>query len=166
MALGIDGFALLRAIADHPDAFPTIKAEVAEFARKALVKQVKDKATTLDIFRRITAASGEEALSIVLDGFTGAEIVGLGKKIDPHGAYAKAKGDEAAARAHLLEIAKGRLQPAEKAAKPEKAPKAKSEKVPSRPPASKIGTVLESKVHSGAKPRTASPKSARAKTLG
>ena len=171
MALGLDGSALLRAIADHPDAFPAIKPDIVEFARKALVKQIKDKATTLDLFRRIAAASGEGTLTIVLDGFSGSEIAGLAKKVDPHGAHAKAKGDEAAARAHLLEIAKGRAQPAEKAAKPEKAPKLekapspKADKSPARTPASKIGTVLESKVHSGVKPKASPPKNARAKKM-
>ena len=163
MALGIDGLALLRAIADHPDSFPAIKPDLAEFARKALVKQIKDKATTLDLFRQITVAAGESTLTIVLDGFAGGEIAGLAKKIDPHGPHAKAGGDEAAARAHLVEIAKGRLQPAEKAAKPEKVSKAKPDKSAGKAPRSKIGTVLESKVHSGVRPRASSPKSAGAK---
>ncbi len=164
MALGIDGSALLRAIADHPDAFPAIKADVAEFARKALIKQIKDKATTLDLYRRITAASGEHALTIVLDSFTGIEIAGLAKKIDPHGPHAKAKGDEATARAHVLDIAKGRAQPADKTVKPEKAPKAKPERTAAKAP-SKIGTVLESKVHSGAASKASSPKPARSKKV-
>ena len=161
MALGIDGSALLRAMANHPDAFPAIKAEIVEFARKALVKQIKDKATTLDVFRRITAASGGDTLTIVLDGFTGSEIAGLAKKIDPHGPYAKAIGDEAAARAHVLELAKGRAQPAEKAAKPEKV--SKPPRAPAKVPPSKIGTVLESKVHGGAKPRASSPRTTRSR---
>ena len=66
-----------------------------------------------------------------------------------HGA--KAIGDEAAMRRHLVDLAGGRVEPSARAAKVEKAIKAPlaaaSGSAASRP---KIGGVLQSKVHSGA----------------
>ena len=149
MPAGLDSGAVLRALADHPDAFPALRADVAEFARKAMVKQLKDKALTLDGLRRLARAGSEEAVATVFDDWSAAELAGLAKKVDVHGA--KAIGDEAAMRRHLVDLAGGRVEPSARAAKVEKAikapPSAASSSAASKP---KIGGVLQSKVHSGA----------------
>ncbi len=155
MPAGLDSGAVLRALADHPDAFPALRGDIAEFARKAMVKQLKDKALTLEALRRLTRACGEEAVATVLDGWEASDLAGLAKKADAHGPHARAGGDKsagetAAARRHLLDLAAMRAEPSakvEKAAKEPKAPKPVKEPKDAR---SKIGGVLQSKVHSGA----------------
>lgn len=152
MPAGLDSAAVLRALADHPDAFPALRGDVAEFARKAMVKQLKDKALTLDGLRRLARACGEEAVATVLDGWETPELIGLAKKADGHGPHAKAT-DAAATRRHLLDLAAGRSEASarpEKPAKPTKEPKAPKPIKEPKEPASKIGGVLQSKVHSGA----------------
>ncbi len=145
MPAGLDSGAVLRAFADHPDAFPALRGDVAEFARKSMVKQLKDKALTLDGLRLIHRAGGGEMLSAVLDSWEATELAGLAKKADGHGPYARAGDDAAAARRHLLDLAAGRIGPSGKAEKV----KAEKETRAAKAPKSKIGAVLQSKVHSG-----------------
>ena len=152
MALSIDSQTVLRTFADHPQLYPAIQGDLADFARKALVKQLKSKSTTAALLRQIHDAVSFETLAVVIDGMSAAEIVALAKKVDLYSDHAKSGSDTHAARAHLHAIAAGRAEPA---VKPEKATTAKTPKARTTPP-SKIGAVLGSKVHSGAarKPRT------------
>ena len=67
MPLAIDTGTVLRAMADHADAFPAVKADVADFARKALAKQIKAKDLKLDLARALCAALGEPTFRMFLD---------------------------------------------------------------------------------------------------
>ncbi len=155
MAAGLDAGAVLRALANHPDAFPAVRADASDFARKAMVKQLKDKAITAELLRRICEASCEEVLAAVLDDWAPTDVRALVKKADPLSAYARTGSDEAGARRHVIELATGRAEMAEATQKAEKPAKVK--KTPALPQ-SKIGSVLQSKVHSGAKRPTRAKK--------
>lgn len=156
MALTIDSAVVLRAMADHPDAFPALKADLDETARKLLVKQLKAKMTDASLLHRLFAVTSRDTMLTILDGFSANDLVGLVKKIDPHGPFAKAGCDLHAARVHVAGIGEGRLQPSTEPEKPVKAPR-KAPKAAAAPETSKIGVILDSKVHSG-KPRVSRAK--------
>lgn len=146
MALSIDSGAVLRAITENPNAFPAVQADLDEFARKMLGKQIKAKTTDAALFKEIYRVTGATNMSTVLDGYAANELAALIKKIDPYSPYAKSGGDLQEARAHIAAVATG-SKPF--SAKPEKAQKVPTPKPPKREPLPKIGGVLESKVHSG-----------------
>ncbi len=148
MALIIDSHAVLRALADHPEAFPAVGPDLDELARKLLGKQLKSKTTDAILFKEIYSAVGASTISTILDGFQANDLTGLVKKIDPHSAHAKAATDLGAVRSHIAGLANGSIQASvkpEKGAKPQKATKTAKDAAP------KIGGILESKVHSGGK---------------
>ena len=147
MALTIDSHAVLRALADHPEAFPAIQTDLGDLAGKLLIKQIK-KTTDAALFAKLYGVTGATTMSTVLDGFSANDLSALVKKIDPHGSYAGPSSDLKAVRSHIAELATGRVQPAAKAEKPLKAPKA-PKVAKAAPP--KIGGILASKVHSGIK---------------
>ena len=158
MGLSIDSRVVLRAIADHPDAFPAVRGEIDEFARKILAKQIKHKTTDLKVARLIQRSTGAEALTTILDGFATNEIGALLKKLDPNNGLVR-DGEPLPMRAALEALFGGQAEPTEKAERPPKAP---GKKVTSKaPPKPKIGDLLESKVHAG----DISPKKARAKKM-
>lgn len=84
MALDVDGFAVLQAIAARPDAFPDIRAEVAKAGRALVVKQLKAKGLTLPGLRRVRDSLGAEPFTLVVDGLTDAEAKSLVMKLDQH----------------------------------------------------------------------------------
>ena len=151
MALTIDSATVLRAIAEHPDAFPAVKADLDEVARKLLIKQLKAKTTNAPLLQRILKATNADTVKTILDGFSANDLSGLVKKIDPHSAFVKATSDLQPVRLHILGIADGRLALAALPEKPVKT--AKAPKGAAKPDMPKIGVILESKVHSG-KPKT------------
>lgn len=146
MALSIDSAAVLRAIADHPDAFPAIRLDLDDHARKLLGKQLKAKSTDFGLLCRIYDVVGETNMASVLDSYAANELAALVKKIDPHSPHVTVAGDPKAVRAHIAAVATGR---AVLSAKPEKAARARKSRPAAAAPATKIGGVLESKVHSG-----------------
>ncbi len=146
MPLTIDSHAVLRAVADHPEAFPAIQPDLDEIARKMVAKQIKAKSMDAELFRGLCCATGDANLSTILDGLAGNELTALVKKIDPYSAHARSGGDIQDVRRHVTELANGRVQPSRKA---EKVVKAAAPKPPAKRPESKIGSVLGSKVHSG-----------------
>jgi hypothetical protein len=147
MALTIDSHQVLRLLADHPEAFPAIQADLGDLVGKLLIKQIK-KTPDLALFVEIYGITGAATMSTILDGFSTNDLSALLKKIDPYFSLAQPSSDLKAVRAHITNLATARATPA---AKPEKAPKnAKAPKaVKAAPP--KIGGLLESKVHSGRK---------------
>jgi hypothetical protein len=152
MALTIDSAAVLRAVADHPDTFPAVKADLDEIARKLLIKQLKARGTNAGLLRRICTVTREDNLKTILDGFTAADLTGLLKRVDPHGPVATGAEDPGLARRHIIGIANGGIEPSTTPRAPKKATK-----VPAKREKAQIGTVLESKVHGG------QPKSDRGK---
>ena len=153
MALSIDSHAVLRAIADNPDAFPAVQTDLDGLARKMLGKQLKAKSTDAVLFKKIYDLTGETNMSSILDNYAANDLVALLRKIDPHCPHAKTGGNPKDARSHIADLAAERVQPS---AKPERVIKARTPKAP-KPERPKIGGVLESKVHSG-KTRTSRTK--------
>lgn len=149
MALTIDSKTVLRAITDHPDTFPAVQVDLDEIARKMLSKQLKAKSTNRDLFQKIYNLAGEKNIATILDACSSNELMALLKKIDPYSPLVKGVGDIAQVRTHFADVATGRVQTSVKA---EKVVKTSTKKISPRVEQPKIGTVLESKVHSG-KPR-------------
>ena len=144
MALSIDSRAVLRAIADHLDAFPAIQGDLDEFARKALIKQIKHKETGLPLARTIRGATGDKTIATILDGLTPNEMGAILKKFDPDSPLLKA-ADVKSTRVAIDDLLSGRAEPSPKAAKV-----TATRKTPTpRKPKPKIGDLLESKVHAG-----------------
>ena len=113
MALDIDGFAVLRSIGVHPDAFAAIALDAARAARALVLKQITHKDTGLKIVRDIRAAVGPEAFSLIADGMSDAQIKALALKLDRHNPELKT-ANEAARRLHVLALAGGVAEPMEK----------------------------------------------------
>lgn len=82
MALDVDGYAVLKALAASPDAFPDIRAEVARTGRTLVVKQLKAKSLPLAGLRRIRAILGAETFALIVDGLTDAEAKALVARLD------------------------------------------------------------------------------------
>ena len=156
MALTIDSKAVLGAILADPDVFDALRSDLPEFARKALIKQIKHKTTDLARFRAIYEAIGKEIVQTVLDGFEAKDLIGLIKKIDANSSFAKNSGSPQEARQHIVALASGERSPTPKTEKVvvAKAPKVRKEAPP------KIGVVLGSEVHSGVRPRATRSKKA------
>jgi hypothetical protein len=152
MGLSINSHAVLRSFADHPEIYPAIQPDLAEIARKLLLKQLKAKSTDAAQLRRLCEVAGADTLAIIFDSMTENELIGLIKRVDPHSPYGKAGSDSRGARAHVGALAAGR---AELSTKPAKVTAPKKSKAAAKEPVSKIGEILGSKVHSGAprKPR-------------
>ena len=89
MSLSIDAATVLRAFADHSGAFPAIQADIGEFARKALIKQIKHKTFSLPVATKTRECLGEKTLRTAIDGLSPSEATALLKKLDPHNPLAK-----------------------------------------------------------------------------
>jgi hypothetical protein len=132
MALDVDGFAVFRSIGSHPDTFGAIAAELAKTARTLVVKQIAHKDTGLRALRDIRAAVGLEAFSLIADGMSDAQINSLAAKLDRHNPELKTSSS-AARRRHVLALAGGSAEPAEKSKSASKPAKSKKTQVPLRP---------------------------------
>jgi hypothetical protein len=151
MGLSINSHAVLRSFAEYPDIFPAIQPDLAELARKLLLKQLKAKSTDAALLRKLFEVTGADTLSTIFDGMMDSEIITLIKKVDPYSAYGKAGSEPGGARSHVIDLAAGRVGPSIKPAKVAAPKKLTSPKAPSsKAPSSKIGDILGSKVHSGA----------------
>jgi hypothetical protein len=112
MALDVDGFAVLRTIGVHPHIFKAIAADAAKAASTLVVKQIAHKNTGLKAVRDIRAAIGREAFSLIVDGMSDAQIKSLTTRFDRHAAQAKIT--DGTARLHVLALADGSAQPADR----------------------------------------------------
>jgi hypothetical protein len=127
MALDVDGFAVLRSIGAHPDAFAAVAAEAAKTARTLVVKQVAHKNTGLKAVRDIRAVVGQEAFGLIVDGMSGPQIKSLAAKLDRHNPELSTAND-VARRRRIVALVDGseqpleKLKPAPKPVKPKKAP--------------------------------------------
>lgn len=143
MPLAIDTGTVLRAMADHADAFPAVKVDMAEFARKALIKQIKAKDLSLDLARTFCAALGEPTFRMFLDDLKPSDLLSVAKRLDPHHAALK-DGTDQDVRNLVVDLADGSASPRPAVEKP-----ARGGRTRTTQPTSKVGKLLESKVHSG-----------------
>jgi hypothetical protein len=132
MGLDINGFAVLRSIGSHPDAFAAIAAEVAKQARMLMVKQFAHKDTGLRVVRDIHAAVGAEAFNLITDGMSDAQIKSLAVRLDRHNPELKT-ANGAAHRLHVLALAEGAAEPLEKSKSTRKPPQSKKAEAPLNP---------------------------------
>jgi hypothetical protein len=114
MALDIDGFAVMRGIGTHSEAFAAIAADLAKAARTLVVKQIRHKNTGLNALRDLRAALGLEAFSLITDGMPDAQIDSLAAKLDKNHPELKTS-DSAWRRRHVMALADGSIEPTEKA---------------------------------------------------
>jgi hypothetical protein len=106
MALDVDGFVALGAIARSPEIFPDIRVDLARTVRALVVKQLKVRNLTLDGLRRIRKCLGTETYVLIIDGLSEAEARTLIGRLDQHHAEAKlAKADWL--RRRLADLAAG-----------------------------------------------------------
>jgi len=116
MALDVDGFVALGAIARSPEVFPDIRADLARTVRALVVKQLKVKNLTIDGLRRVRRCLGAETYVLIVDGLSEAEARTLIGRLDQHHAEAKlAKADWL--RRRLADLAAG-AEPAVRAKAP------------------------------------------------
>lgn len=84
MALDVDGYSVLGAIAAVPEVFPDIRADIAKTARTLVTKQLKAKSLPLARLRLIRRALGAETFALIVDGMTDAEAKSLVGRFDKH----------------------------------------------------------------------------------
>jgi len=119
MALDLDGFAVLRAVGSHAVLFADVRADAAKAARALIVKQLKNKTTTLQSARALRRALGDETFALVVDGLKDAEAKSLTTKLDKHHPELKT-ANPTWRRRHLLALAAGDVEPSAKAVKAKK----------------------------------------------
>jgi hypothetical protein len=124
MTLDIDGFAVLKAIADHPSAFSAIEAEARKTARALIIKQVKHKTADLTKVRDIFNLLGGRTFRLVVDAFPDAQIKTLVTRFDKNHPDLKTETSQWR-RQHLVALLDGSREPAPKAAS-KKAPAKKT----------------------------------------
>lgn len=84
MALDVDGYAVLQAIAAAPEAFPDIRTEIPRAARSLVVKQLKARSLRPASLRLIREVLGGEAFALIADGMSEVEVKGVVTRLDPH----------------------------------------------------------------------------------
>ncbi len=84
MALDVDGYAVLQAMASAPEAFPDIRAEVPKAARSLVMRQLKARTLKVPALRLIRDVIGTEAFALIADGLTDAEVKAVVTRLDPH----------------------------------------------------------------------------------
>ena len=84
MALDVDGYAVLQAMASAPEAFPDIRTEIPKAARALVVKQLKARALRVASLRLIREVLGSESFALIADGMSESEVKGVVTRLDPH----------------------------------------------------------------------------------
>lgn len=120
MAIDIDGYAVLGAIARNPESFPAIRNDVSKVARTLVVKQLKEKAIQVAALRAILQAVGLDSFNLILDLMSDPDIKSLVGKVDKQNAEVKS-GTPQSQRRHVSELACGQVDPSAKKAKVTKA---------------------------------------------
>jgi hypothetical protein len=110
--LALDGFAVLRAIGAHPDAFSEIDAVVAKTARDLIAKRLNLKSLTAQDARTVRHALGEP-FDLIVDEMNAANLKSLVAKLDKHNPDLKRSNPELHRR-HLRALLNGTVEPAEK----------------------------------------------------
>lgn len=143
MTLTLDGYDVLARIGRNPDAFVSVKSEVAAIAEALIKSELVSPEMTLARFKSLVTVLGEDATSLVLQLLTEHQFRALLEAIDPHVRLTSGPTVLWAER-HLMDLAKGRKVPARatKAKAPGKAPaKVKpGPKAKNRKPEKALGT--------------------------
>lgn len=84
MALTIDGFAILRNIGKHGEAFSSLTAEVNKAAQALVVKHIGAKTVDLSGLRQLHALIGERDFALVVDAMKDSEVKRSLTNIDKH----------------------------------------------------------------------------------
>ncbi len=84
MALDVDGYAVMQAMAAAPEAFPDIRAEIPKAARALVVRQLRARGLKAPALRMIRDVIGTEAFALIADGMTDAEVKAVVARLDPH----------------------------------------------------------------------------------
>jgi hypothetical protein len=117
--IALDTFALLKRIAGASETFAAVEADLEKVAVASVKKLLKHKELTLDGLRALNRAIGADSLGFILghDSLKVAEITALIKKLDQHWPPLKS-ARVADQRDHILDLATGAVQPAEKVVPP------------------------------------------------
>lgn len=138
MALEIDAFDVLRAIAAEPSTFAGIRAEIAKETgkftdklRDLLVKCVKASAGDIGAVRSIRRALGPQTFDLLIEGMKDSDLKTIVGKLDEHHPQQKVANADWR-RGHLRALATEMAEPSEAPPKKLKstAPKSKSKPKP------------------------------------
>ena len=120
MALAIDGYAVLARIAASPDVFDDVREDATKAALGLVFAQLKTKTVDLERLRAVRRALDDDSFALILEGLKDADIRKLVGKFDKHHADLKT-APAGLSRRHLIALAEGSAQPAEKLVKARKA---------------------------------------------
>lgn len=107
MSIALDGFAVLRKLGKHAEAFAPVRSDVDKAARALVVKCLKAKSVGIDGLRDIYGALGEDQFALLLEGVTDTDVKSILTRLDKHHPEVKA-GPASWRREHLLAVAKGK----------------------------------------------------------
>jgi hypothetical protein len=124
----LDGYELFALIGKHPDVFSEQRTAIDNAATSILSGRVKLKGFNLNEARRLRDAIGAEYFALLLDIMSDADLAKIVKKLDPH-FVAAASADSIYIRHRIVGLASNQM---ELATKPEKSPKEKAPKKPSK----------------------------------
>jgi Arc/MetJ family transcription regulator len=128
----LDGFAVLRAIGENPDAFGEIDAAVAKAARELVIKRLKSKSLAVDDARAVREAVGYDMFDRIVEGMPAAHLKSIVSKLDKHHPDMK-RSSAQWQRQHLQTLLEGAAEPTQKSAKSKKTGQAKTAGTPPTP---------------------------------
>jgi hypothetical protein len=116
MALELDGFDAWRAIGESPETFASLRVDASKSARSALTKFFKSKTLGLAQLRAARKALGKKLFSLLVEGMKDNEVKTLLSRLDKHHPDLKTATPDWR-REHLVQLARGEVEPAAKPAK-------------------------------------------------
>src|SRR5262245_38526245 len=106
----LNGFAILKSVADHAELFSDARDVVDKAALNILAAELKAKTFDLDRLKRTCGALGADTLALVLQHFPDTVPKTLIGRIDPH--HPKVASDNANwMRSHIVALASGVAKP-------------------------------------------------------
>ncbi|MEW6767829.1 MAG: hypothetical protein AB1342_07340 [Pseudomonadota bacterium] len=111
MAAAVDGYSIFKSIGKNPELFGSIHADVNKAATTLVAKQLAK--STVEQYREIYSAVGEDDFRKTIEAMK--SVSTLLKRIDPHADLKTVTDREK--RNHLVELAKGEVEPTVKPAK-------------------------------------------------
>ncbi|MET0970685.1 MAG: hypothetical protein ABWY18_15920 [Tardiphaga sp.] len=132
MSVALDGFAVLRRVGMHADAFAPVRADADKAVRALVVKCLRAKSVGIEALRDIRRALGDDAFDLLLDGMKDAEITPVLTRLDKHFAALKSGSVDDRSR-HLKALAHGSIDPVAAPAKPVKKTAVKKAKTATAP---------------------------------
>jgi hypothetical protein len=109
-AMRLNGFAILKSVADHEDLFSDAHDAVDKAALNIVATELKAKTFDLDRLQLISGALGSDALALVLEQVSDTVPKALIVRLDPH--HPKIAIDNAKwMRPHIVALASGAVKP-------------------------------------------------------